>query len=128
ARVRVRLPTPQRMPKARATARLRLRSWGKTVAQWAMCLSRKSNRFIKKLSEARLKHRHPNGFAGQVELVKTVLAAAPLGLADALPVGGTIDGGAEAFQLDEAFQQIKIVLVFGAPIRADAPLDLAQQM
>src|SRR5437667_10852078 len=117
ARVRVRLPTPQRMPKASATARLRLRSWGKTVAQWAMCLSRKSNRFIKKSSEARLKHRHPNGFAGQVELVKTVYAAASLGLDDALRVGGTIDGGVETFELDEAFQQIELVLVFGPPIR-----------
>src|SRR6266496_779552 len=128
ARVRVRRPTPQRMPMARATARWRLRCWGKTRSHWPVCLRRKSKRFMEEFSETRFEHRHPNGFAGQLELMETVLAAAALGLTDTGPVGGPIDRGAEAVDLDEAFQQIEIVLVLGAPIRADAALDLAQQM
>jgi hypothetical protein len=78
------------------------------------------------LSELRLEGKHPDGFGRQFQTMKTVLAAAALGLADAGPIGRPINRALETVPLNETFQQGEIVLVFLLPVRAQTPLHLTQ--
>ena len=128
ARVTVRLPKPHNKPKATVMARSVLRFWAKTALHKAVQRRRVFNSFIEGLGKRLLESQEPDGFARQVQPMKPILTAASLGLADAGPVGGPIEGAWKAILLDKAFQEIEIVVVLLLPVGADAPLHLAQEM
>lgn len=56
--------------------------------------------------------------------MKTVLAAAALGLTHAGPIGRPINRALETVHFNEAFQDVEIVPVFVLPVRAQTSLHL----
>ena len=69
-----------------------------------------------------------NIFDGHFKGDIPVVAAAPFGLTDINPVGCLVTDALEAVTFHKGFQQIKGMVVFLYPVRADTPGDSSQDM